>query len=104
MTHNFPRDLELLRRLLPSRVCYIGLLGPRRRAEKIMGYLERAGVDFSSRQLERLHAPMGLDLGAETAAEIALAALAEMQAYLRKRTATSLRNRATPIHYNDSGR
>ena len=46
----------------------------------------------------RLHAPVGLDLGAETPEEVALAILAEMQATLARRDARPLRDRVRPIH------
>lgn len=96
MTHNFPRDVELLRALLTSPVRYIGLLGPRRRAERILSYLEREGVEVGD--ADWLHCPVGLDIGAETPEEIAVSILAEMQAAVRGRSGASLRTRAMAIH------
>jgi hypothetical protein len=60
--------------------------------------LARAGLTLNSDQLARLHAPVGLDLGAERPAEVALAILAEMQAALTRRDARPLRERTRPIH------
>lgn len=93
MTHSFDRDRELLRALLPSRARYLGVLGPARRTERIMLELGERGA------LERgLFAPVGLDLGAETPQEIALAIVAEIQAVRRDARAGSLRSRSSAIH------
>jgi xanthine/CO dehydrogenase XdhC/CoxF family maturation factor len=98
MTHHYVHDLPLLRALLQRPLAYLGLLGPRRRAEKILADLGREGVPISPEQRARLHAPVGLDLGAETPAEVALAIVAEMQATLGRRNARPLRERSGPIH------
>ena len=82
MTHNYLTDLELLRLLLPSNIPYIGLLGARRRAARLVQAVSELGSPPSPPQLARLHAPVGLDLGSESPAEIALAIIAEIQAEL----------------------
>ena len=91
MTHNYLVDLELLEWLLDAPATYVGLLGPKRRAERLLGDLGREAND-------RLHAPVGLDLGAETPEEIALAIVAEIQAERAGRAGASLRARAGRIH------
>ena len=98
MTHNYLTDLRLLELLLPSPVRYLGLLGPKSRAERLLQELSQAGVVATEAQLARLHAPVGLDLGADTSEEIALAILAEIQAMLAGRAGGPLRDRPTPIH------
>jgi xanthine/CO dehydrogenase XdhC/CoxF family maturation factor len=98
MTHSYRRDLTLLEVLLPSPVRYLGLLGPRARAERLLHDASLVGLDASPTQLQRLHAPVGLDLGAEGPEEIALAILAEVQATLTRRAARPLRDRPGPIH------
>jgi xanthine dehydrogenase accessory factor len=99
MTHHYVHDVPLLRDLLPLNLSYIGLLGPKKRADRILADLARDGLTLhSSDQLARLHAPVGLDLGAERPAEVALAILAEMQAALTRRDARPLRERTRPIH------
>ena len=55
-------------------------------------------VPVSREQLERLHSPVGIDLGAETPGEIALAIVAEIQAVLTSRSGGFLRERPGPIH------
>lgn len=98
MTHHFLHDLDLLERLMPSAASYLGVLGPRRRAEKLLQQLAARGLCPTEQQLARFHGPVGLDLGSETPEEIALSALAEIQAVLRVRGAGFLRERQGPLH------
>lgn len=92
MGHQYELDRANLGLLLATRVRYIGVLGPRARTGRMLGELAVTGDDA------RVHAPLGLELGAETPQEIALAAVAEIQAVLRRSPATSLKNRVGPIH------
>ena len=98
MTHNYHHDLAIVRFLLPSPVRYIGLLGPRSKSVLLMNELASNGCMPTPEQLSRLYAPVGLDIGAETPEEIALAIIAEMQAASTDRSAGSLRNREGSIH------
>ena len=96
MTHNFLHDLEILKKLLPDEnASYIGLLGPRRRTDELLEKLSAEtltpGIAATAPQLAKLHAPIGLDLGAETPAEIALAIVAEIQKFGRGKTGASLK-------------
>jgi xanthine/CO dehydrogenase XdhC/CoxF family maturation factor len=98
MTHNYLTDLRLLELLLPSPVRYLGLLGPKSRSERLLLDLSQAGIRTTEAQRRRLYAPVGLDLGAETSEEIALAILAEIKAVLAGRAGGPLRDRQVPIH------
>jgi xanthine/CO dehydrogenase XdhC/CoxF family maturation factor len=98
MTHNYEHDRQLLKFVLPSPTRYVGLLGPRSRADKLLQDLARAGVEPTHEQLERLHAPIGLDIGAETPEEIALSIIAEALARLSDRRGGMLRERKGGIH------
>lgn len=98
MTHHYAHDLPLLRHLLARPLAYLGLLGPRARAERILQELEAGGLPITAEMRARLHAPVGLDLGAETPEAVALSILAEMQAVLAGRDARPLRQRTAPIH------
>jgi xanthine dehydrogenase accessory factor len=91
MTHNYDRDREILPRLLKSNCLYVGALGPKKRTEKI---LAEAGTGWS----ENLHAPIGLDIGADTPEAIALAIVAEIQAVLKNREGGFLRQRQGSIY------
>ncbi|HYH42700.1 MAG TPA: XdhC family protein [Burkholderiales bacterium] len=98
MTHNYLRDLDLLEVLLPSPVRYLGLLGPRRRNEQLLADLRSRGIEPTVEQLSRLYAPVGLDVGSETPAEVALSILSEMQAVMTDHRGGHLRARKRPIH------
>jgi len=98
MTHHYVHDLPLMRQLLPRPLAYLGLLGPRMRTEKILATLEAEGLSITPEARARLHAPVGLDLGATTPEGVALSILAEMQARLAGRAPIHLRDRCAPIH------
>jgi xanthine dehydrogenase accessory factor len=98
MTHHYVHDLPLIRALLPRPLAYLGLLGPKKRAEKILADLARDGFEPTPAQRSRLHAPVGLDLGADGPEQVALAIVAEVQAVLAGRNARPLRERSQPIH------
>lgn len=98
MTHHYLHDRELLRQLLLTPAHYVGVLGPRRRTEDLLEDLRGEGLHADEGQLGRLHAPAGLDLGAEAPEEIALAIVAEIQAVSAGRGGGWLRDRKGPIH------
>jgi xanthine/CO dehydrogenase XdhC/CoxF family maturation factor len=98
MTHHYLHDRSLLRFLLPSPVRFIGILGPRRRTESLLGDLREEGLSLTREQLERLHGPAGLDIGAESPEQIAVALVAEIQAVLAGRSGGWLCLRKGPIH------
>jgi xanthine dehydrogenase accessory factor len=78
VAHDYKYDLPVLRRALATDVGYIGMLGSSRRGAAILKFLTEDGV--SDPQLKRIRVPIGLDLGARSAPEIALAIMAEIQA------------------------
>jgi xanthine dehydrogenase accessory factor len=94
MSHNFERDLDFLDGCLRSAVRYIGVMGPRHRTNALVAALRPRGIVLDPAARERIHGPVGLDLGAETSEEIALAIIAEVQAYHAGRMGRSL---AEPI-------
>jgi xanthine/CO dehydrogenase XdhC/CoxF family maturation factor len=98
MTHHYVHDVPILRDLLGRPVAYLGLLGPRKRAEKILSDLGAAGVEITPAQRARLHAPVGLDLGADSPEQVALSIVAEIQATLTGHNGRPLCERTRPIH------
>lgn len=96
MSHNYGHDLALLRFVLGSTARYIGVMGPRQRTERMLGELG------ASEEAARLHFPVGLDIGANGPAEIALSIVSEMRAVLDGRQGGMLRERRSPIQ-SDSG-
>lgn len=100
MTHNYNYDLQLLKLLLEQTDClYVGSLGPKKKLERMIDDLSAQGLELSGSQKSRIFGPVGLDLGAETAAEIALAVIAEIKKVLEDRSGASLREKKEPIHY-----
>lgn len=93
MTHNYLYDLTILKNILPLPLRYLGILGPRRRTEKILGE-----IPINEQYKKHLYAPVGLDIGADNPQEIALAIIAEIQAVVTNRSSGFLRHRHLPIH------
>jgi xanthine/CO dehydrogenase XdhC/CoxF family maturation factor len=94
MSHSYAQDLAALRAIAPHPLPYLGLLGPRKRTESL---LNDAGLE-PEQILAPLHSPMGLDTGADGAAQIALAVIAEIQAVIHQRAGGRLREKAGPLH------
>lgn len=98
MTHQYGRDLSWLAALLPLRLPYVGLLGPMQRCRGIVtSLLNDAGLRDMT-LLDTLHSPVGLDIGADGPAEIALSIISEIKAVLSGRDGGFLRNRKAAIH------
>jgi xanthine dehydrogenase accessory factor len=97
MNHHYDTDRDVLAALIPLGIPYIAMLGPKRRTVRILDELHAAGHDISMVE-DTLHGPAGLDVGAETPEQIALAILAEIQATLSNRDGGKLRQRNAPIH------
>ncbi len=104
MTHNYLHDLELLRTLLPTPLRYIGILGPKLRTRRLLDDIQESGQTLSEKDIGRLYGPIGLDIGAETPEEIALAVVAEIRAVLTGRLGGVLRDREGSLHQpNEAG-
>jgi len=101
MTHSFQQDAHILSTLLvlDTPIAYIGVLGPQRRTRELLAesarVLHPTSASTADAQIDiwlsRLHAPMGLDLGAESPATIALSVVSEIQKCLTEATALPLR-------------
>ncbi len=98
MNHHLDIDGKALRFALESPARYVGVLGPRNRLEKILTALEAEGFEPTSEKLSRMRNPIGLDMGAESPEEIALAALAEIVALQRGFKGGFLQDKKDGIH------
>ena len=77
MTYGHTCDVTCLRKILAGTFpCYLGLISSRRRIAGIIDMLKDEG--FSSELLNKIHSPAGLNIGAQTPAEIAVSITAEM--------------------------
>jgi xanthine/CO dehydrogenase XdhC/CoxF family maturation factor len=98
MTHNYNYDLDLLRQLVDTPTPYIGVLGPRKKTEKMIDEIMADGKTLTDGQLNKIYGPTGLDTGAENGEEIALSICAEINAVINGRSGSSLRLKDEPIH------
>jgi xanthine/CO dehydrogenase XdhC/CoxF family maturation factor len=96
MSHSFAQDTFFLESLLQQPLGYLGVLGSRRRTLDLLARLGREAMP------PHLHAPAGLDIGAETPEQIALSILSEVQACFAKRNGGALRERDGSIHGRES--
>jgi xanthine dehydrogenase accessory factor len=95
MNHNFERDSEAVAALAKVPLVYLGMLGPKRRTEKILADVEAGGTIISDEFRQSIHGPVGLDLGAKCPEEIALSIMAEILAVLNQCNAQPIRERKT---------
>ena len=93
MTHNYNYDKALLSQLVKKDLRYIGMLGPKKKLQRMLDELKEEGVAVTEQQLSVVHSPVGLDIGAETAEEIAVSILAEIKAAFTGRNLQPLRNK-----------
>jgi xanthine dehydrogenase accessory factor len=95
MNHDYERDRAALAFALDSPAGYVGVLGPRSRTDRLLGQLDRP---VSHGDLERLHAPVGFDNGAEGPQELALSVVAEVQAHFKRPHAAARPERGPTMH------
>ncbi|HEU0173582.1 MAG TPA: XdhC/CoxI family protein [Blastocatellia bacterium] len=89
--HDYKYDIPVLKTVLKTEAGYIGLLGSKKRGQAILKFLKEGGVDEQA--LDRVRVPAGLDIGAQTAPEIALSILAEAFAVKAARRGAPMRER-----------
>src|SRR5262249_15566137 len=88
--HDYKYAVPVLKIFFTTEAAYIGMLSSKRRDEAVLGFLEDSGVD--KKALDRVRVPIGLDIGATTASEIALSILAEAVAVRTNRPGTPLKD------------
>lgn len=96
LTHDPKFDVPALKVALASEAGYVGAMGSRRTHENRLERLREAGV--SEREIERLHSPIGLDLGARTPEETAISIAAEIVQSRWGGTGQHLTQTDGPIH------
>ncbi len=98
LTHNYNYDLAMLKVLLERNVTYIGLLGPKKKLKSMLDELKDTGMEITEKQLNSIYSPVGLEIGAETAEEIALSIISEIKAVFAGKKGMSLRESNDFIH------
>lgn len=99
MSHNYRYDKAMLRKLSKYPIPYIGILGPKKKKDRMLRELKEEDVHFSSKQLSRIYGPVGLDIGAETPEEIACSIIAEINMFFSGGTGKPLRTFPGKIHH-----
>lgn len=89
LTHSFEQDKNLLRKLLPLKLRYLGLLGARHRSQLLLSEAAQQLGWTPEECLGRVHAPIGLNLGGDNPESVALSIVAEIQAVLHNKAAAS---------------
>jgi xanthine dehydrogenase accessory factor len=102
MTHNYNYDKAMLAELIKREVRFIGMLGPKKKLDRILNELKEEGCTVTDQQLSAIHGPVGLDIGAETSEEIALSIIAEIKAVLSAKQGTSLKQKSDVIHAREA--
>ncbi len=91
MTRGHAHDLECLSEVIDKPAAYIGMIGSRRRSRGVLDLVREKG--HSEELLARVHAPIGLDIGARSPEEIAVSVIAEVVQARRGGTGRSLSRR-----------
>ena len=94
MSHDYKWDLTILQHFIKQPPSYLGILGPKKRTQKMDKELE--GIDLES--LEYLHSPTGLEIGAESPEEISLSIASEITAVFREKKGLFLKLKEGSIH------
>jgi xanthine/CO dehydrogenase XdhC/CoxF family maturation factor len=98
MTHNYNYDIAMLKALLHKDLTYIGMLGPKKKLDRMLLELREDGMLIDDQMLEKVYGPTGLEIGAETPEEIALSIIAEIQSVIQQKSGSNLKLRADMIH------
>ncbi|QCK15459.1 XdhC family protein [Mangrovivirga cuniculi] len=99
MSHNYNYDLAVFKLLKDlHQIPYIGILGPFKKYNRMLEEIKNEVIELSTKFLDKIHAPVGLEIGAETPAEIGLSILAEIQSVLTNTLAKPLKEKEGPIH------
>ena len=98
MTHSISKDTQYLLELTDFRPAYIGLLGPAHRRERLIDILLERKPETDDYFIDLLRGPAGLDLGAQSAPEIALSILSEILSVLRQKDGKPLHQKIGNIH------
>ncbi|QLE00771.1 XdhC family protein [Galbibacter sp. BG1] len=98
MTHSFNKDLQFLIQMRNLDLRYLGILGPVRRREQLFQKIIEEFPETDPLFFENIHAPAGINIGAETPQEIAVSVIAEILAVFREQDVFMLKERRGKIH------
>ncbi|MGI8819762.1 MAG: XdhC family protein [Chthoniobacterales bacterium] len=102
LSHNYELDQQALAAALRvAEIGYIGMIGSRRKVRRVFDALREAG--YTEEQLAKVYAPVGLDIGADSPAEIAVSTMAEILQLQRGRSGNHLRSLDSAAGRHDPG-
>lgn len=97
VSHDFYKDYFILEKLIPQRVKYIGIMGPKRRGARMLDEWRKRHPEIVFDE-SQMHFPIGLDIGSDNPVEIALSIVAEIQSKFSGSNAAPLKEKKTGIH------
>ena len=98
MAHDYETDFQNMCKLLKTNILFIGMLGPKKRTDKMFLQLLEVGNPISEEDLLRIASPVGLDIGATTPEEIAISVIAEVKTFFSGRDGMRLKFRKNGIY------
>jgi len=98
ITHSFNKDVQYLLAMKDTLPAYIGLVGSIKRRERVLSAILEYCPDISTGFLDQIYGPAGIDIGAESASEIAISIIAEILGVIRNKKPDALRNKVGSIH------
>ena len=98
MAHDYETDFRNMQNLLKTDIKYIGMLGPKKRTDKMFRKLAEDETPISDEDLARIATPVGLDIGATTPEEIAISIIAEIKTFFSGRDGSRLTFREGAIY------
>ena len=98
MTHSYVRDLKYLLAIKETRPIYLGLLGPANRRERLLDEFMEYYPEVSDEFFDVIYGPAGLNIGAESAQEIAVSIISEILSVVRDKKPMMLKNKSGRIH------
>ena len=98
MAHDYKTDKANLVEAIKSPSPYIASLGPKKRYDKMLDSFKDIGLELTPNDKERIHAPSGLEIGANTPEEIALSIFSEILSVFNGKKGGMLKYKSSPIH------
>jgi len=102
MSHDYDKDMRMLKEFMPKQPPYMGMLGPKKRMIKMQNDLQKTDTNINLDALHFFYSPVGLDIGAESPEEIALSITAEIITVFRNRSSRHLKFREGTIHEREA--
>lgn len=97
MTHSYAKDLQYLIAIKDTQPAYIGLVGAKKRSQKLTNDFIEHLPEVEEGFLEKIHGPAGLNIGAETPQEIAISICSEILAVTRQKKPDFLKNKRVSL-------